>query len=190
MRRSQKRIHLLNVATRLFNQYGYHAVGIDTIVEQAQIAKTTLYRHYKSKDMLIIAVLRNTSDDYTNNLRNYVSEIDSKPLENIMRVFDFLDQWINSEDYNGCIFVGAASEFNDQNSQILDEVLRHKQVELKIFEELVARENIANPKEAAYTINLLHEGAIAVAHATNDKDAAKKAKIACRRILDDKNQII
>ena len=58
MKRAEKREHLIDVATRLFNRLGYHAAGIDQVIAEAGLAKTTLYRHFKSKEDLIVAVLR------------------------------------------------------------------------------------------------------------------------------------
>ncbi len=54
MLRSEIRMHLLDTALRLFNQRGYHATGIDLIIAEGGVAKTTLYRHFETKEDLIL----------------------------------------------------------------------------------------------------------------------------------------
>ena len=64
MKRAEKRQHLVAVATDLFNRFGYRAVGIDQVIAESGVAKTTLYRHFPSKEDLIVAVLEGIKDQY------------------------------------------------------------------------------------------------------------------------------
>ena len=52
-----KRDHLLEVATSLFHRYGYHAVGLDRILETSEVSRTTLFKHFSGKDALIVSAL-------------------------------------------------------------------------------------------------------------------------------------
>jgi AcrR family transcriptional regulator len=65
MKRAQKREHLIKVAAQVFNRMGYHAAGVDRVIAETGIAKTTLYRHFESKEDLIVAVLRCCADHGT-----------------------------------------------------------------------------------------------------------------------------
>ena len=71
MRRSLKREQLLDIAIGLFNERGYHASGIDLILEEAGIAKTTLYRHFETKEDLIVTALK-TIDEHAGRDRPFV----------------------------------------------------------------------------------------------------------------------
>jgi AcrR family transcriptional regulator len=53
-----RRDHLVETALELFDRHGFHATGIDRILADAGVAKVTLYKHFSSKDDLILAVLR------------------------------------------------------------------------------------------------------------------------------------
>ena len=74
MRRSQIRDHLLETALRLFNQHGYHATGIDLIIAKAGVAKTTLYRHFDTKEDLILAALERRDEQDRDAMRAFVEQ--------------------------------------------------------------------------------------------------------------------
>ncbi len=60
---SQRREELVQTAVRLFRKNGYHATGIDRILAEAGVAKMTLYKHFRSKDELILGALRRWDED-------------------------------------------------------------------------------------------------------------------------------
>ena len=93
MKRAEKREHLIEVATKSFNRLGYHATGIDFVIAEAGIAKTTLYRYFKSKDDLIVAVLDRIDDQYRENMREFVDKFAKSPIEKLLSTFDFLENW-------------------------------------------------------------------------------------------------
>jgi len=170
----------VRIAHELFNQYGYHAVGVDQIIAEAGIAKTTLYRHFKSKDDLIVAVLRMVDERTREAMRKMADgERGQSPL---LATFDFLEQWFQS-DFYGCPFMGAAKEYCDPGSSVHREATMHKRLTTAYFEELARKDGFAAPKAVAEEINLLHEGAISVAQIAGDPAAAREAKSVARRLL-------
>ena len=72
MRRADKRDHLIDIAMRLFSRNGYRATGIDVVLAEAGIAKTTLYRHFESKEELIVAALVKADEMAREELRSFV----------------------------------------------------------------------------------------------------------------------
>ena len=84
MRRSLKREQLLDIAIGLFNERGYHASGIDLILEEAGIAKTTLYRHFKTKEDLIVAVLKTIDERSRDGMRSFVDTRAKKPEDKLL----------------------------------------------------------------------------------------------------------
>lgn len=188
MKRAQKREHLIEVATRLFNRLGYHAAGIDRVIAEAGIAKTTLYRHFGSKDELIVAVLRRIDDQYRDAMRQAVDASAREPRQRLLATFDYLETWFKDALFFGCPFMSAAGEFADRLSPVFQEAVLHKRLMVAYFEELARAAQLNGPRQLAEEINLLHEGAIAVAHITGDPDTAVKAKSVAARLIESANQ--
>lgn len=184
MKRAEKREHLIQVATELFNRYGYHASGIDRVIAEAGIAKTTLYRHFKSKDELIVAVLQRIDAQYRDDMRQAVDELVREPKLKPLATFDFLEDWFRDKAFYGCPFMSAASEYGARNNPVFQEAMLHKRLMIAYFEELTRAAGLSEPARIAEEINLLHEGATAVAHIHGDPSTARKAKAVAARLLD------
>lgn len=183
MKRAEKRQHLVAVATELFNRFGYRAVGIDQVIAESGVAKTTLYRHFQSKEDLIVAVLEGIDEGFRRAMRTYV-EANAKQVEDeLLATFDFLADWFAEDAFYGCPFINAAGEYGDRSSPVFHAAKLHKRLMVAYFEELARKTELAEPQQLAEEINLLHEGAIAVAHITGDATVARKAKQAAARLL-------
>ncbi|MBV1881254.1 MAG: TetR/AcrR family transcriptional regulator [Pseudomonadales bacterium] len=182
MKRAEKKGHLVDVAIEMFNRYGYHAVGVDSIIAEAGVAKTTLYRHFETKELLIAAALQKMDEQFRVDLRTFSADASTDPLGQLFASFDFLESWFSAATFYGCPFIKAAGEYNDTN-QIFQEVILHKRLIIAYFEELIRAAGLANPEQLAEEINLLHEGAIALAQVTRDASVAQKAKAVARKIL-------
>ncbi|ODR99285.1 TetR family transcriptional regulator [Methyloceanibacter methanicus] len=184
MKRAEKRDHLIDVAATLFNRNGYHAAGIDRLIEEAGIAKTTLYRHFETKDSLILAVLRHIDEGFRDDMRRFVEEHGRTPRDRILATFDYLEEWFESEAFHGCPFISAAAEFGDETSAVFREAAAHKRLVVAYLEELTHTGGFAEPKRLAQEINLLIEGATAVAHVTRSAAPARCARLMAAQILD------
>lgn len=183
MKRAQKREHLIDVATELFNRLGYHRAGIDQVISESGIAKTTLYRHFNSKDELIIAVLRRTDDRYRENMRKAADSLSDDPKQKLLASFDFLETWFGGDSFYGCPFMSAAGEYGERHSAVFQEALMHKRLVTAYFEELARAAKLNDPRRVAEEVNLLHEGATAVAHITGNPSAARAAKAVAATII-------
>lgn len=188
MKRAEKREHLIDVASKLFNRFGYHAAGVDKVIAEAGIAKTTLYRHFETKEDLIVAVLKRIDAEYRERLRLYVEKKAKEPADRLVASFDYLDNWFINKSFYGCPFVSAAGEYSEKQSSVFQEAKLHKRLMLAYFEELARAAELNDPLLVAEQINILQEGAIAVAHVTGDYKAAKKAKAVAEKIIEDAMQ--
>ncbi len=173
------------VATELFNRLGYHAAGVDRVIAEAGIAKTTLYRHFGSKEGLIVAVLQRIDQQGRDDMRRVVDATTRDPQQKLLATFDYLEGWFKSRSFYGCPFISAAGEYGDRRNPVYQEALLHKRLVIAYFEELARAAELADPARVAEEINLLHEGATAVAHVTGDHSAAAKAKAVAVRIIED-----
>ena len=183
MKRAEKRDYLVDIATRLFNQMGYHAVGIDMVIAEAGIAKTTLYRHFKSKDELIVAVLQRLDKKYRDDMQNRVIQMQNKPVKQLLATFDFLEEWFNHGSFFGCPFISAAAEYGEADSPVFQQTVLHKKLMISYFEKLARSADLEKPAQVAEEINILHEGATAVAHIMRDAGSARIAKSVAARII-------
>ncbi len=185
MKRAEKRAHLIGVAGALFNRIGFHAVGVDQVIAEAGIAKTTLYRHFKSKDDLIVAVLKRIDDQFRDDMRETVDRVASDPRQKLLATFDCLDSWFREKSFYGCPFISAAGEYADPSNPVFQQAVIHKRLMLAYFEDLARLAEVDDPKRVAEAVNLLHEGATAVAQITADPDVARKAKAVAAKLIEE-----
>jgi AcrR family transcriptional regulator len=185
MKRAEKREHLIAVATELFNRLGYRAAGVDRVISEAGIAKTTLYRHFESKEELVVAVLRRIDERYREAMRGAVDTSAREPRQKLLATFDYLENWFKDKSFYGCPFMSAASEYGERVSPVFQEAVLHKRLMLAYFEELARAAELDDPRRIAEEISLLHEGATAVAQITGDATAARMAKGIAARVIED-----
>ena len=188
MRRADKREHLVDIAARLFNRHGYHATGVDQIMAEAGIAKTTLYRHFASKEELIVAALAKADEATREELRAFVEQSSDDPCDRLLATFDQLRIWLADCEFKGCPFVAAAGEFGDAKSPVFLQVRLHKRLYLAYFEELVRAARLAGPKRLAAQILMLHEGAVACAQVLGVEGIVESARAAAARLIEAASQ--
>lgn len=183
MRRSEIRTHLLDTALRLFNEHGYHATGVDLIIAEAAVAKTTLYRHFETKADLILAALERRDEEERYAMRTFVEEHATDPLHRLLSTFDFLETAVDDQRFRGCIFVSAAGEHKDTVDPVFRAAVMHKRLTLAYFEELAYAARLVEPKRVAAEIHLLHEGAMVVAQINRTAEPVRQARQMAQKLL-------
>lgn len=180
-RQGSKRDQLVECASQLFYQRGYHAVGIDTILREAEVAKMTLYHHFRSKDELIVAALEQRSARIGAEVRAALDAAGTSPRKRLLAIFDWYEAWFRSVDFNGCALLRAAGEYPELGSPVHQAVIRGKQAARDRLTELLGQLGIPHPQTAAVQIDMLLQGAISCAHTFGDPDHilhARKAALA------------
>lgn len=180
---SPKRAHLMATAWRLFYRDGYRVVGIDTILAEAGVAKMTLYNHFPSKEDLIVAVLEKRDLEIRAGLHAAVEAAGRSPNRRLLGVFDWLDAWFASDDFKGCAFIRALSEYPEPDHPIHRTAWRHKQAVTALLTELTAAAGAKNPATLAETLSLLIDGSIIAAHATGGTAPSTAARAAAASLL-------
>lgn len=180
---SPKRDHLMATAWRLFYRDGYRAVGIDTILAEAGVAKMTLYNHFASKEELIIAVLEKRDCELRAAIIARVDATASSPSEKLLAVFDWLEGWFGTEDFKGCAFIRALSEYPDPTHPIHQTAWRHKTAVKTALADLCTAAGAKDPAALADTLNMLIDGAIVTAHATQSTAPARSARATAAALL-------
>jgi AcrR family transcriptional regulator len=178
------RERILEAAYRLFCRHGIQAVGIDTIVAEAHVAKMTLYHYFPSKEDLVLAFLDLREQRWTREwLEAGVERRVVTPQERLLSVFDLLDGWFRRRDYEGCPFISALLELNDKSSPIHAAAIRHIEVVRAMLERLAAQAACTDPEVTAYELQILVMGAI-VSASRGDLDAAARARRLAQMLIE------
>src|SRR5690242_12416311 len=98
----RKRDHLLSVAQRMFYTRGYHAVTVDEILDEAEVARMTLYKNFGCKEDLIVAALRREDQLFRQWLAGSVEARSTRPADRVESLFDAIQMRFASEGYFGC----------------------------------------------------------------------------------------
>jgi AcrR family transcriptional regulator len=117
MRRTaaETREHILAVAHDLFYWHSIKGTGVDTIAAAAEVAPTTLYRLFASKDDLIAAYIERASRHYKQWFTDATAE--GSPADRIRSLFDALIEQVQPEHCRGCPFLMAMAELPDASAK-------------------------------------------------------------------------
>lgn len=178
---SSKREQLISTAQSLFAQEGYHATGIDRILAESGVAKMTLYKHFRSKDELILAVLAERERQTLADLAALRGA--RPPREALLLTFDGLHAWINRGDFCGCSFIHAAAEFHDRDHPIHRQAADFKAAFAGHFRELLLALGAAQAELLAAQLQFLLEGALSMAHVQGPGAQALQARAAAEVLL-------
>src|SRR5262245_11307704 len=107
------RDRILNTARELFYRDGARAVGVDTVVAQSGVAKTSLYRWFPSKDALIVAVLEEEAKDRWAGWDRTAQQSDPEPRALLSAQLRGIERFVTSPKYRGCPFMNVTVEFAD-----------------------------------------------------------------------------
>ncbi|MFT7074506.1 MAG: AcrR family transcriptional regulator [Planctomycetota bacterium] len=177
---SPKRDDLVRTAADLFCGHGIHAVGIDRIIEEAGVAKATLYKHFPCKDDLVVASLRETSDRGQAALLEAVHQAGPDPRHRFLA----LPAIIAHSTEHGCVFVLAAQEFPDRSHAVHKEAAAHKRAMRRLFGRLSTEAgSTLEPAEAGTRIQLILDGVYA-AVALGPADAKRATEAAVGLLAD------
>jgi len=169
---SKKRQQLIDVALDLFMREGFHATGIDRIAQISGISKTTMYRHFPTKELLIRDALQAFSEQVQ---ASWVTETNREiDYSLIFERFDQLADMIISGRFTGCVFLNASGEYPDEANPIHQVAIKHKAASLA---ETQRRLNLCGiSTEDALLIELLYEGLVSRLQVKQDLTLIEETK--------------
>jgi len=174
--REDARERVLSAAYRLFCQYGTRSVGIDRIIAESGVAKMTMYRHFRSKDDLILAVLERRGHEWTEGwVQREVTSRATEPAERLLTIFEIFDEWFHQLTFEGCTFVNVLLEITDHDSPIHQASREHLRVIRQFLGDLAEAAGVRDPEMFAAQWHILLKGSIVTA-AEGDLDAARRAR--------------
>ncbi|GAB1339055.1 TetR/AcrR family transcriptional regulator [Streptomyces sp. E-15] len=176
------RVKIITAAADLFTRCGVRAVGINEIWRAAEVAKSTLYQHFRSKDELVAAVLRQRNDEWCARLRALASTA-ATPRDRLLAIFDLLGQEFADPAYRGSDLLNVAAEYPDPDHPVRVAIRDHKREILRYLAELATAAREPDPDKAAATVLTLADGAACAWVSLGDPTAAGLAREAASRLL-------
>lgn len=179
------RERILATAKELFYREGARAVGVDTVVAQSGVAKTSLYRWFPSKDALIAAVLEEEARERWTGWEYVLQRADADPRARVRALFASVVKYVSSSKFRGCPFMNVITEFPDEHhpgrivAVGVSEELRHRVGQL-----VEAIDGVRDPVELTDQLALLVEGAFAAAHALGKNGPQKHLMSAVENLIE------
>lgn len=186
---TSRRDHLVDTALRLFYTQGFHATGIDKILAEAGVAKMTLYKHFQSKDDLILAALERRDALFRDWLTGEIERASDNPRDRLLAMYDALEDWFRGRafeglGFSGCAFINASGEFAEPDHPAHRTSADHKRRIVDYLTGVCAQAGARNPADLAEQLALLKEGAIVTAQVRGLPEAAALAKTMAEALID------
>ncbi len=178
-----KRAELIRKALDIFYRNGFHATGMDLVAQQTGVSKTSIYKHFRTKEELILATLRLRDENFRNWLFRRMQELSATPEGQLLALFDALGEWFAQSTFRGCMFIKASAEYQDREHPINVQAMEHKRLLLEHFAGLAMQAGFDEPRAIAAQILILKEGAIVLAAMSHSSATAQDAKHAAERLL-------
>jgi AcrR family transcriptional regulator len=178
------RERILDAAYELFSRRGVQAVGVNEVTERAGVAIATLYRHFPSKQKLVLAFLDLREQRWTKDLIEAGAiHRGSNAEERLLAIFDVLDEWFHRDDFEAGSFIKVLLELGP-NDPAGDASVRHLEQIRAIVRRLGEEAGLRDPDSFAHSWHILMQGSIVVA-AEGDAQAARRGKSMARQLIDE-----
>ncbi|WP_170828398.1 TetR/AcrR family transcriptional regulator [Chryseobacterium soldanellicola] len=176
---------ILDTAGRLFYAQGYNNTGINQIIEEADIAKASLYKHFETKTDLLVAYIQRAHERWISRLEEAINNV-TDPKEKLLAMFDHHLERQEVRQFGGCPFIKANDEAGTDDPRVLAEIQAAKLHSKKFIKELVAKsehKKIMTDEELSETIYVMLEGSIVTASVFKSPDAIQSAKKIIKKLM-------
>lgn len=168
---------LIFTAIDLFNEHGFHAVGLDYILDEAKLTKSTFYNHFESRDELTVEAVK-LRDKWE--MEAFMKAVQDKagydPKAMLIAMFDVIHDWFNLPDYTGCLFISACAEFPEKHHPVKRAASSHYSDATAGIQKMAEGIGIKDSEAFAREWVLLLEGAMVYRQITDDNSASKIAR--------------
>src|SRR5689334_22190627 len=153
------RDRILDTASTLFYERGVRAVGVDLVVQEAAVAKTSLYRYFPTKDDLIVAFLEREDVEFWAQWDGVARQFAGDPAGELDAHMRWIGERLARSNYRGCPQINVAAEFAEQDHPAREVSQRHMQALRTRLQDIVKRLNVSRPKQLAAQLAVLVNGA-------------------------------
>jgi AcrR family transcriptional regulator len=173
---------ILETAMRRFYDDGIRQVGVDLLISESAVTKATFYKHFGSKDRLVLEYITTRRDASLESISSLVT-VHANPRVSLRLVADAVVAQITAPGYRGCAFQKAAAEFSDPSHPVRVVVTEFHESLHAIFRETLGRMGHPMPGEAADELVLAYGGAMAWSHVGDVVAAAAAVRRVFARII-------
>jgi AcrR family transcriptional regulator len=178
------RERILDTAYDLFSRHGIRAVGVDRIIATSGVAKMSLYRHFHSKEALVLAFLQEREKRWTMEwLHAEASSRADDGAGRMLAIFDVFDEWFRQPDFEGCSFINVLLEFDELGHPIRRATTGHLATIRGLVREFAEEAGVNDPEAVARQWHILMKGSIVTA-GEGDREAARRTQALGRLLLE------
>ena len=177
------RERILDAAYELFSRRAIRDVGIDEVIERAGVAKATLYRHFPSKDDLVIAFLERREERWT------IAWVEAEarrrgttPEQQLLAIFELFDEWFHRDDFEACSFINVLLEMGPEHP-VGRASVRHLESIRSVVSRLAQEAGLRDPESFARSWHILMKGSI-VSASEGDAEAAQRARSMAQLLIE------
>jgi len=179
------RDRLIDTAHEHFYRDGFHGVGLDQILDEVGVTKTTFYNHFESKDELVLEILRKHDQFWRQTFSQKLREFGGdSPRDQLLAVFDVANWLFGSAEFHGCLFIHVAVEFPLPHDPIHQAAAAHKKSMEEILRQLAAYAGANDPGALAREISLVLEGMYVTQQVSGDGSITEAGRSIARLLLD------
>jgi len=153
------RDRILATASALFYREGVHAVGVDLVVKESGIAKTSLYRHFGSKDSLVTAFLDQEDQDFWSQWDRIADCYEDDPKGELEALLHWMDVRLRRPGYRGCPQLNVAAELPDPAHPARRVAAAHKEKMRRRLSSIAERLQLNDPEKVGSQLALAFDGA-------------------------------
>jgi len=182
VRKTNTEQKILDTAARLFHRHGLRGVGVDQVIAESGVAKSTLYAHFRTKDDLVTAYLQRTDDSWMDQLQAAAERAGTDPADQLSGLFDALLDSFDRHGFFGCPFISAAVEAEPE-SKARAATTAHTLRRQEWLTQLSSEAGAEDPEGLGQHIGLLIDGALASGRLLQDRAVVGAAKTAARHLV-------
>ena len=180
---SDVRQRILDTASTLFYERGVRAVGVDLVVDESGVAKTSLYRHFRTKDDLIVAFLEREDVEFWGQWDDVSTRHAGDPAGEIEAHMRWIAKRLARANYRGCPQINVAAEFAEADHPAREVARRHMQALRTRLAALARQLGAARPNDLAAQLGLLVNGAFVSASMLAPDEATRVLLASARALL-------
>ena len=183
MDRVEPRERILATASDLFYRQGVRAVGVDLVVAEAGVAKTSLYRHFRTKDDLVAAFLAREDEDFWRTWDQAAAGHGDDPAAELDAHLEWIGERVARSGYRGCPQLNVAAEFPEADHPARAVAVAHKRELRRRLRIIAERLGVRSPDELAGQLALLVNGAFVSSPLLSAEEAVPLLRAAAHALV-------
>lgn len=176
------KVKILDVANELFYSEGIHTIGVDRIIAAARVTKATFYKHYRSKDLLIVAYVNAQHERYVQLYDRLRTEL-GEPAAMLRALVAWVGEQALRPGFHGCPFINAAAQFGDPEHAVRQAVSQHRLWERETLRLILVDLGHPRPQDGVDDLMLFRDGALSGSNLDDPRAAHAAFSRAVERII-------